>query len=89
MSRRTWDGDVDQVLKVSLAYMKGILPADAFVQDASDLDPQLESGIAPDAKHLSGAGIDERDQHLSHASNSRARPTPTCSPRRHQDLRHH
>lgn len=53
VSRRTWGGDVDQVLEFSLAYMKGI----------------QESGIAPAAKHWPGDGIDERDQHLSHAPN--------------------
>ena len=53
VSRRTWGGDVDQVLEMSLAYMKGI----------------QESGIAPAAKHWPGDGIDERDQHLSHAPN--------------------
>ena len=53
VSRRTWGGDVDQVLEFSLAYMRGI----------------QESGIAPAAKHWPGDGIDERDQHLSHAPN--------------------
>lgn len=53
VSRRTWGGDVDQVLEMSLAYMDGI----------------KESGIAPAAKHWPGDGIDERDQHLSHAPN--------------------
>ncbi|MDO5678043.1 MAG: glycoside hydrolase family 3 N-terminal domain-containing protein [Propionibacteriaceae bacterium] len=53
VSRRTWGEDTDMVLEMSLAYMKGI----------------QESGIAPAAKHWPGDGIDERDQHLSHAPN--------------------
>ncbi len=53
VSRRTWGEDTDLVLEMSLAYMKGI----------------QESGIAPAAKHWPGDGIDERDQHLSHAPN--------------------
>ncbi|MHA6523094.1 glycoside hydrolase family 3 N-terminal domain-containing protein [Tessaracoccus sp. G1721] len=53
VSRRAFGGDVDMVLEMSLAYMKGI----------------QESGIAPAAKHWPGDGIDERDQHLSHAPN--------------------
>ncbi|MBB1508297.1 glycoside hydrolase family 3 protein [Tessaracoccus sp. MC1756] len=53
VSLRSFGGDVDKVLEMSLAYMKGI----------------QESGIAPAAKHWPGDGIDERDQHLSHAPN--------------------
>lgn len=53
ISTRTWSGDVDQTIELSLAYMKGI----------------QESGIAPAAKHFPGDGIDERDQHLSFAPN--------------------
>lgn len=53
VSRRSFGGDPDLVLEMSLAYMKGI----------------QESGIAPAAKDWPGDGIDERDQHLSHASN--------------------
>ena len=53
VSRRTWGADVDQTIEMSLAYMKGI----------------QEQGIAPAAKHWPGDGIDERDQHLSHAPN--------------------
>lgn len=53
VSRRTWGEDTDLVLEMSLAYMRGI----------------QESGIAPAAKHWPGDGIDERDQHLSHAPN--------------------
>lgn len=53
VSNRSFGGDTDLVLEMSLAYMKGI----------------QESGIAPAAKHWPGDGIDERDQHLSHAPN--------------------
>jgi len=54
ISSRTFGSDADQVLEMSLAYMKGI----------------QESGIAPAAKHFPGDGVDERDQHLSFAPNS-------------------
>ncbi len=54
ISSRTFGSDADQVLEMSLAYMKGI----------------RESGIAPAAKHFPGDGVDERDQHLSFAPNS-------------------
>ena len=53
ISSRTFGSDPDQVLEMSLAYMKGI----------------QESGIAPAAKHFPGDGVDERDQHLSFAPN--------------------
>lgn len=53
ISTRTWSGDVDLTIEMSLAYMKGI----------------TESGIAPAAKHFPGDGIDERDQHLSFSVN--------------------
>ncbi len=53
ISTRTWSGDVDLTIKMSLAYMKGI----------------TESGIAPAAKHFPGDGLDERDQHLSFSVN--------------------
>lgn len=54
ISTRAFSSDPDQVLECSLAYMKGI----------------MESGIAPAAKHFPGDGVDERDQHLSFATNS-------------------
>ena len=54
ISNRTFGSDPDQVLEMSLAYMKGI----------------QESGIAPAAKHFPGDGVDERDHHLSFAPNS-------------------
>ena len=53
IATRTWSGDVDKTIAMSLAYMKGI----------------QESGIAPAAKHFPGDGIDERDQHLSFSVN--------------------
>ena len=53
ISVRTWGQDPDLTLKMSLAYMKGI----------------MEAGIMPAAKHWPGDGIDERDQHLSSAPN--------------------
>lgn len=53
VSVRTWSADPDQTIRLTLAYMKGI----------------MESGIAPAAKHWPGDGIDERDQHLSSAPN--------------------
>lgn len=53
VSRRSFGGDVDLVIEMSLAYMRGI----------------RESGIAPAAKHWPGDGVDERDHHLSHAPN--------------------
>ncbi len=54
ISSRSFGSDPDFVLKMSLAYMKGI----------------QESGIAPAAKHWPGDGVDERDQHLSFSVNS-------------------
>lgn len=54
ISSRSFGSDPDLVLKLSLAYMKGI----------------QESGIAPAAKHWPGDGMDERDQHLSFSVNS-------------------
>lgn len=54
ISSRSFGSDPDLVLKLSLAYMKGI----------------QESGIAPAAKHWPGDGVDERDQHLSFSVNS-------------------
>lgn len=53
ISSRSFSSDPDQVLELSLAYMKGI----------------MESGIAPAAKHFPGDGVDERDQHLSFSIN--------------------
>lgn len=54
VSSRSWGNDPELVLKMSLAYMKGI----------------QESGIAPAAKHFPGDGVDERDHHLSYSVNS-------------------
>ena len=54
ISSRTYGDNPDRVLECSLAYMRGI----------------MESGIAPAAKHFPGDGVDERDQHLSFATNS-------------------
>ena len=54
ISSRSFGNYPDKVLKMSLAYMKGI----------------QESGILPAAKHFPGDGIDERDQHLSFSVNS-------------------
>lgn len=54
ISNRSFSQNPDQVLEMSLAYMKGI----------------QESGIAPAAKHFPGDGVDERDQHLSFSINS-------------------
>lgn len=53
ISTRAFSNDPDTVLACGLAYMKGI----------------MESGIAPAAKHFPGDGVDERDQHLSFATN--------------------
>ncbi len=53
IANRTWGADTDQVLDLSLEYMRGI----------------MEEGIIPFAKHFPGDGIDERDHHLSYASN--------------------
>lgn len=53
VSVRTWSADPDQTIRLSKAYMKGI----------------MESNIMPAAKHWPGDGIDERDQHLSSAPN--------------------
>ena len=53
IANRTWGQDVEQVLELSKEYMRGI----------------MEYGIIPFAKHFPGDGIDERDHHLSFASN--------------------
>lgn len=53
IANRTWGAQVDQVLTLSKEYMRGI----------------MEQGIIPFAKHFPGDGIDERDHHLSFASN--------------------
>ena len=53
IANRTWGSNTDQVLELSLEYMRGI----------------MEEGIIPFAKHFPGDGIDERDHHLSYASN--------------------
>lgn len=53
ISNRNWGANVEQVISFSKAYMKGI----------------MEYGILPFAKHFPGDGIDERDHHLSFASN--------------------
>ncbi|HFR3591654.1 beta-hexosaminidase [Streptococcus suis] len=53
IANRTWGANVDQVIELSKEYMRGI----------------MEHGIVPFAKHFPGDGIDERDHHLSFASN--------------------
>ena len=53
IANRTWGANVDQVIELSKEYMSGI----------------MEHGIVPFAKHFPGDGIDERDHHLSFASN--------------------
>lgn len=53
IANRTWGANVEQVIEFSKEYMKGI----------------MEEGILPFAKHFPGDGIDERDHHLSFASN--------------------
>ncbi|WNZ96471.1 glycoside hydrolase family 3 N-terminal domain-containing protein [Streptococcus iniae] len=53
IANRTWGADVEQALNLSKEYMHGI----------------MEQGIIPFAKHFPGDGIDERDHHLSYASN--------------------
>lgn len=53
IANRTWSDDVDQTIELSKEYMKGI----------------MEYDIIPFAKHFPGDGIDERDHHLSYASN--------------------
>ncbi|MGO4941798.1 glycoside hydrolase family 3 protein [Ruoffia tabacinasalis] len=53
ISNRTWGADVDQTIELSKEYMRGI----------------MEHNIMPFAKHFPGDGIDERDHHLSYASN--------------------
>lgn len=53
IANRTWGSDVEQVITLSKEYMRGI----------------MEHGIIPFAKHFPGDGIDERDHHLSFASN--------------------
>ncbi|CAM2838504.1 putative beta-N-acetylglucosaminidase/beta-glucosidase [Streptococcus acidominimus] len=53
IANRTWGAEVEQVISLSKEYMRGI----------------MEHGIIPFAKHFPGDGIDERDHHLSYASN--------------------
>lgn len=53
IANRTWGADVDQTIELSKEYMRGI----------------MEHNIMPFAKHFPGDGIDERDHHLSYASN--------------------
>lgn len=53
IASRTWGSKVDQVIELSKEYMRGI----------------QEYGIIPTAKHFPGDGVDERDHHLSYASN--------------------
>lgn len=53
IANRNWGANVDQIIELSKEYMKGI----------------MEYGIMPFAKHFPGDGIDERDHHLSFASN--------------------
>ena len=53
IANRTWGANVEQVIELSKEYMRGI----------------MEHGIVPFAKHFPGDGIDERDHHLSFASN--------------------
>ncbi|MCK1227881.1 glycoside hydrolase family 3 protein [Streptococcus uberis] len=53
IANRTWGSNVDQIIDLSKQYMKGI----------------MEHNIMPFAKHFPGDGIDERDHHLSFASN--------------------
>lgn len=53
IANRTWGDDVDQTIELSKEYMRGI----------------MEHNIMPFAKHFPGDGIDERDHHLSYASN--------------------
>lgn len=53
IANRTWGNDVDQTIELSKQYMKGI----------------MEYNIIPFAKHFPGDGVDERDHHLSYASN--------------------
>lgn len=53
ISNRTWGADTDLVIEFSKEYMRGI----------------MEYGVLPFAKHFPGDGIDERDHHLSYASN--------------------
>ena len=53
IANRTWSDDVDKTIEFSKEYMRGI----------------MEYNIMPFAKHFPGDGIDERDHHLSYASN--------------------
>ncbi|MTB64536.1 beta-hexosaminidase [Streptococcus sp. zg-86] len=53
IANRTWGAEVEQVISLSKEYMRGI----------------MQYGIIPFAKHFPGDGIDERDHHLSYASN--------------------
>ncbi|MGT2932954.1 glycoside hydrolase family 3 protein [Streptococcus catagoni] len=53
IASRNWGANVDQVINLSKEYMRGI----------------MEYNIMPFAKHFPGDGIDERDHHLSFASN--------------------
>lgn len=57
ISSRAWGADPELVLRMSLAYMRGI----------------RESNIAPTAKHFPGDGVDERDHHLSFSVNHLSR----------------
>lgn len=56
IASRTWSDQVDTVITYSKEYMRGI----------------QSYGILPTAKHFPGDGIDERDHHLSFASNPMA-----------------
>ncbi|HGD4555529.1 TPA: glycoside hydrolase family 3 protein [Streptococcus agalactiae] len=53
IASRNWGANVDQIISLSKEYMKGI----------------MQYNIVPFAKHFPGDGIDERDHHLSFASN--------------------
>lgn len=57
IANRTWGADVEQTIELSKEYMKGI----------------MEYNIIPFAKHFPGDGIDERDHHLSYASNRQSK----------------
>ncbi|MGT2887101.1 beta-hexosaminidase [Streptococcus didelphis] len=53
IANRNWGSNVDQIITLSKEYMRGI----------------MDYNIMPFAKHFPGDGIDERDHHLSYASN--------------------
>ncbi len=53
-TNRGFSKDADKTLEFSLEFMRGM----------------MENGVAPAAKHFTGDGIDERDQHLSFAPNT-------------------